>query len=225
MSTRPFVRMSDRALRLCGVLGIVSLASYTAAVVFAPLAYPGYDWMSQAVSDLSAMGAPSRELWNRLAFFHAPCGLACATATAIYVARNRAWSPLFRTGIYLFALMNWLSAVGYQLFPLAEAGKEITGFSSFMHVYVVTTGVVLSSIASLACIAAASARSKGPKPLAVAAGIALALMFVGAVGTAVVPTRYFGVVERCSVFAAVGFNAILGLSLARGKLAQHSAVT
>lgn len=223
MSAGSPVRQSDRIFHICGVLGIVSLASYTAAVVFAPLAYPGYDWMSQAVSDLSAMGAPSRELWNRLAFFHAPCGLACATATAIYVARNRAWSPLFRTGIYLFALMNWLSAVGYQLFPLAEAGKEITGFSSFMHVYVVTTGVVLSSIASLACIAAAGARSKGPKPLAVAAGIALALMFVGAVGTAVVPTRYFGVVERCSVFAAVGFNAILGLSLARGKLAQHSA--
>ena len=44
-----------------GLLGIVSLLSYTAAVVFSPLAYPGYDWMAQAVSDLSA-AAPSLEM-------------------------------------------------------------------------------------------------------------------------------------------------------------------
>ena len=40
-----------------GLLGVVSLLSYTAAVVFSPLAYPGYDWMAQAVSDLSAADA------------------------------------------------------------------------------------------------------------------------------------------------------------------------
>lgn len=49
-----------------GLLGILSFLSYTAAVVFAPLAYPGYDWMAQAVSDLSAADAPSLALWNRL---------------------------------------------------------------------------------------------------------------------------------------------------------------
>ena len=27
-----------------GLLGVVSFLSYTAAVVFAPLAYPGYNW-------------------------------------------------------------------------------------------------------------------------------------------------------------------------------------
>ena len=36
-----------------GLLGVVSFLSYTAAVVFAPLTYPGYNWMAQAVSDLS----------------------------------------------------------------------------------------------------------------------------------------------------------------------------
>lgn len=34
-------------LNYCGLLGIVSLLSYTAAVVFSPLAYPGYNWMAQ----------------------------------------------------------------------------------------------------------------------------------------------------------------------------------
>ena len=49
-----------------GLLGVVSFLSYTAAVVFAPLTYPGYNWMAQAVSDLSAANAPSLALWNQL---------------------------------------------------------------------------------------------------------------------------------------------------------------
>ena len=32
-----------------GLLGVVSFLSYTAAVVFAPLTYSGYNWMAQAV--------------------------------------------------------------------------------------------------------------------------------------------------------------------------------
>ena len=42
-----------------GIFGVISLLSYGAMVFFSPLAYPGYDWMSMAVS-LSAVGAPSR---------------------------------------------------------------------------------------------------------------------------------------------------------------------
>lgn len=40
-----------------GLLGIVGFLSYAGAVIFAPLAYPGYNWMAQAVSDLSAANA------------------------------------------------------------------------------------------------------------------------------------------------------------------------
>ncbi len=32
-----------------GICGIISLLSYTAMVVFSPLVYPGYDWLSMAV--------------------------------------------------------------------------------------------------------------------------------------------------------------------------------
>lgn len=49
--------MKKSLLNYCGLLGIVAFLSYTAAVVFSPMAYPGYDWMAQAVSDLSAANA------------------------------------------------------------------------------------------------------------------------------------------------------------------------
>ena len=46
--------MKRSLIHWLGLTGIVALLSYTAAVIFAPFAYPGYNWMAQAVSDLSA---------------------------------------------------------------------------------------------------------------------------------------------------------------------------
>lgn len=66
-----------------GLLGVVSFLSYTAAVVFAPLTYPGYNWMAQAVSDLSAANAPSLALWNQLSALYNACEVVCATVVCI----------------------------------------------------------------------------------------------------------------------------------------------
>lgn len=65
--------MKKTLLQKLGLLGVVSLLSYTAAVVFSPLAYPGYNPMAQAASDLSAANAPSLSLWNRLRAFYNVC--------------------------------------------------------------------------------------------------------------------------------------------------------
>ena len=59
--------MKRSLIHWLGLTGIAALFSYAAAVIFAPFAYPGYNWMAQAVSDLSAETAPSRQLWNQLA--------------------------------------------------------------------------------------------------------------------------------------------------------------
>ncbi len=53
--------MNRKLINWLGLLGILALASYTAAVVFSPIAFPGYNWMEQAVSDLSADRVPVRE--------------------------------------------------------------------------------------------------------------------------------------------------------------------
>ena len=48
------------------------------------------------------------------------------------------------------------------------------------------------------------------------AAVALTLMMIGAIGTGIAPPQYFGIVERCSVFAATGYNAVLGWYLFKG---------
>ena len=202
-------------LNYCGLLGVVSLLSYTAAVVFSPLAYPGYNWMAQAVSDLSAANAPSLALWNRLSSLYNSCELLCVMMVCVGIQGQK--TKLLRTGIYLFTAMEWISAVGYRMFPLSDSGYA-GELQDMMHM-VVTALVVLLSIASLTVIIIAGARDKRCRSYGVCAAVALGMMLVGALGMKIVPAGYFGVVERFSVFAATGFNAALGLHLFLGERA------
>lgn len=196
-----------------GLLGVLSLLSYTAAVVFAPLAYPGYNWMAQAVSDLSASGAPSQMLWQQLASLYDVCGVVSVTLVCVFIQDKL--TKTLRVGIYLFAVMNWISSVGYAMFPLSDSGNA-GAFQNIMHIYVVTVLVVLLSIASLIVIMVGGYRDRRYRSLAIWASIALLLMIAGAIGTNIVPREYFGIPERFSVFAAAGFNAVLGVYLYRG---------
>lgn len=195
-------------INYCGLLGIVALFSYTAAVVFSPLAYPGYNWMTQAVSDLSAANAPSLRLWNQLSSLYSVCTLVCA---GIQGRESRT----LRLGIYLFTAMEWVSVVGFSMFPLSDSGYAGT-FQDQMNIFS-TIIVVLLSILSLVLIMIAGIKDKAYRLYGVFAGIALGMMLVGALGMNIVPKAYFGVVERFSVFAAVGYNAVLGMQLFRMK--------
>lgn len=204
--------MKKPLIQKLGLLGVVSFLSYAAAVIFAPLAYPGYDWMAQAVSDLSAANAPSLALWNRLTALYNVCEVACVTVVCIGIQGKR--TKLLRVGVYIFAVMEWVSAVGFRAFPLTDSGFAGT-FQDTMHI-AVTGVVVLLSIVSLVIIIIAGAKDRSCRSYSVCAGIALAMMLVGAVGMKLVPAEYFGGVERFSVFAATGFNAALGIHLFAG---------
>lgn len=195
-----------------GLLGIISLLSYSAAVLVTPLAYPGYNWMEQAVSDLSATKAPSLMLWNQLASLYNLCGLISIIMVCVFIQKKL--NKTIRLGIYLFAMMNWVSAVGYSIFPLI-INESVWNFQNIMHI-AVTGMVVLLSISSLVIIMLGGYRNQQYVSLAVWATVALLIMVIGAIGTAIVPAEFFGIPERFSVFSATGFNAILGIYLFMG---------
>ncbi len=201
--------MKKNLLNYCGLLGVVAFLSYTAAVVFSPLAYPGYDWMAQAVSDLSAANAPSLTLWNRLSCLYSACTLVCAMMVCVGIQGRK--TRLLRVGIYLFTMMEWVSAVGFGMFPLSDSGYAGT-FQDKMHI-LSTILVVVLSIVSLLVMIVAGVRDKSCRSYGIFAAIALGMMLVGALGMNIVPKEYFGIVERFSVFAATGFIAVLGVHL------------
>src|SRR4051812_38817439 len=67
------VRLFTRLLLSCGILSSVW---YVVINIITPLYYAGYSVASQTVSELSAIGAPSRSLWVLLCIFYSPLVIA-----------------------------------------------------------------------------------------------------------------------------------------------------
>lgn len=199
-------------LRKLGIFGLFSLLSYTAMVVFSPLAYPGYDWMSMAVSDLTAEGAPSLQLATRLNALFGPCSVVSIMAVCVAMAGSK--SKVFKSGVYSFAGMEWICNVGYTMFPwVADAPNSNP--QNVCHL-IVTILVVVLSLAALIMISF-SAKYEGLKSLGIWAIVCLGAMVLGPIGTGLLPKAVFGIFERLSTFSAVIFNAVLGVYLLTGK--------
>lgn len=108
------VKMKKTLINYLGLLGIISLISYTLAVVFSPFGYPGYNWMSQAVSDLSAQNAPSKMLWNQLSSLYMPCGIVSITLVCVFIQQKLNKTTRKRYLSFCFnelAIMCWLYVI------------------------------------------------------------------------------------------------------------------
>ena len=205
----------EKRVRMFGILGVISLLSYTAMVVFSPLAYPGYDWLSMAVSDLGAEGAPSEQLASQLNVLFGPCGLLSIMFVCVGVTGCK--SKVLKSGIYFFAAMEWICNVGYNLFPWVKDAPA-SNPQNVMHL-LVTVLVVVFSLASLVLVAI-GARKEEMKSLGIWAIVCLVAMLIGPLGTSLLPKAVFGLFERFSTFSAVVFNAILGIYLMKGRFGK-----
>ena len=122
---------------------------------------------------------------------------------------------LFRIGIYLFTVMNWISKIGYEMFALDDAGKQISSFQEVMHM-AVTALVVILSIVSLILLIISGIRNKEVRGVGIWAAIFFAMMLIGPIGMKAFPPQYFGIAERFSIYSAIGLNAVLGIYLFNG---------
>ena len=76
----------QKALLFCGIL---SSLWYVAINIIVPTYYPGYSSMSLTVSELSAIGAPTRYLWVVLCIPFTLLEIAFACGTFLSAGRNR----------------------------------------------------------------------------------------------------------------------------------------
>ncbi len=215
--------MNKKLLNWFGLLGVAALISYAIAAYFCRAAFPGYNWMESAVSDLSARTAPSAPLWDKLsAVFSA--GIVCDTCVAIYVSDKKISSKLFRVGIYMFIIKSWISKLGYAMFPLDDAGKDISGINETMHM-IVTAFVVGLSVISLIILIIAGIKQKEVRDIGIWAAVCFVMMLMGPVGMASFPPEYFGIAERFSIYAANIFSAILGVYLFSGFRKAYDSIS
>ena len=201
--------MEEKMIKRMGiwaaVCGILSIIFYLLHDVIGAMNYPGYQWMKQAVSDLTATDAPSFIIARALSGIHGIFTCVCCAFLCVMAMNAR---KCLRIGIYLLTAMHGISAVGYSLFPLSSSGYD-GSVQSFMHVYIVTVLVVLLSIISLIVIAVGSFRD-GKKVLGILASVTFICMVFGAVGSMILPKEIFGIVERFSTYGIVVFTGILG---------------
>lgn len=191
------------------VCGVLSAVFYFLHDIIGAANYPGYYWMERAVSDLTATDAPSFAAASGYVTVYKIFTCIACTCISLLVWNER---KSLRTGVYIFAIMQGISAVGYALFPLTGSGYD-GSTQSFIHVYVLTAAVVLLSIVSLTFIAIGSFKEKY-RLLGILAVTSLAAMFFGAVGSQNVPKEYFGIAERFSTYSATVFTGILAVYVA-----------
>ena len=201
--------MGKKLINWLCLSGVLSIIIYLLHDIVGAMNYPGYNWMSQAVSDLTATDSPSFVIASGFVAVYKILSCLCSALLCILIKNEK--KKTLRLGVYLFSIMNFISAIGYALFPLSSSGFD-GSIQSIIHVYVLTAVVVLLSIISLILIAVGSFKGENKhKVLGVLALMSLVLMFIGAVVSQSVSKEIFGIFERFSTYSAVIFTGILGL--------------
>lgn len=191
--------------------GVLALALYIAMDALAALRYEGYSYRHQTISELSAVGAPTRSLWLWLTVPYELLVLGFAVG-ALAVANGRWRHKLVGASLLGYALVGiaWPFAPMHQREVLAAGGET---FSDTMHLVLagVTSGLFLLMMA-------AGWRAFGRRfQWYTIATVALLLVFgmlVAAEADDVgknASTPWVGAWERLNVFGAMLWMAVFGL--------------
>jgi len=169
-------------LLICGVL---SSLLYVAMNVFAAMQWEGYSSVSQTVSELSAIGAPTRPLWVLLAIPYSLLVTAFGCGVWVSGGRNRylhivggstvaygviglAWpfAPMHLRGAVptLTDSMHIGFAVVTFLIMLVAIGFGAAAFGKRFRVYSVATAAVLVTFGTLAGLDAPRIAANLPTP-------------------------------------------------------------
>jgi hypothetical protein len=206
-------------LKVLLVCGILSSLLYAGTDILAAMRWEGYSYTSQTISELMAIGAPTRPLLVALLSVYNP--LVIAFGIGVWGSAGRK-SGLRVTGILMVAY-GAVGFVGLLFAPMHLRGAEGSATDT-MHA-IVTSVLVLLILLFIGF--GAAARGKGFHLYSIAT-ILILLVFGALAGlqgpriAAQLPTPWLGVMERVNVY----FSLLWVLMLAVVRLrAQGSAST
>ncbi|MDH5439194.1 MAG: DUF998 domain-containing protein [Candidatus Bathyarchaeota archaeon] len=207
-------RMLRNLLLICGIL---SSLLYVGTDILAGTLWEGYSFTSQAISELSAIGAPTRPLVVPLDLAYDVLMIAFGLGVWGY-SRKRA---LRFTGGLLVG-MGAVGLVQVSFFPMHLRGAEAT-FTDIMHSILAGVHVLLILLAM-----GFGATAYGKRFRLYSIGTLLTLLVLGAVlgfvGGAqitvqgkIAPPQWFGVSERITVYGSMLWVVVLAIVLLRAE--------
>lgn len=195
-----------KAFIICGILAPII---YIATDLFAGMIYSGYDFSSQAISELSAIGAPTRALWIAMTFIFNP--LLVAFGIGIY-GTGDANRSLRITG-FLVTVWGLLGFI-WLFFPMNMRGA-IGSSTDTMHLVMAGITVLLMTFFMGFGASAHGTRFRSFSVLTI-----LTMLFFGALTgqqapnvAAQLPTPWMGVMERISVYSPMLWIFVLAIVL------------
>lgn len=199
------------ALELLLACGILSPLLFVARNVFVPRLFDGYRLASQTVSELSAIGAPTRPLWVWLGTVY--CLLFAAFGWGVWKSAglNR---PLRVAGSLMVA--NGVVSLFWP--PMHLRGQELTLTDTMHIIWTIVTGLLMM-------LAVGFAAAAFGKRFRLYSSATLMIFFVfgaltGMEGPRVaanLPTPWIGVWERIIIAAQMLWIAVLAVTLLRNQ--------
>ena len=205
------------ALKLLLTCGILSPLLFVAMNAFVPTLFEGYSLTSQTVSELSAIGSPTRPLWFRLGTIYGLLFAAFGWGVWKSAGPSR---PMRVAG----ALMVADGVISLFWPPMHLRGAEVTLTDTLHIVWTAVTGLLMM----LAVGFAAAALGKRFRLYSIAT---LVIFFVfgaltgmdGPRVAANLPTPWVGVWERIIIAAQMLWIAVLAIILLRNRAAWQRA--
>jgi hypothetical membrane protein len=206
-TVRRRTRLQDNLL-ICGILAAFA---YLVTDVLGALRYPGYDFTSQGVSELMAVGAPTKDLVNSVFIVYG----VLAVALAAGVLRESSGRRTLRvTGLLLlcYAIVGMFGS-RFPAYPRGAGGIN----DSLPHI-ILTAVLVLLMLGALGFGAYALGtrfRIYSLVTLGTIVALGVASGVYGSRLAAQQSTPGFGIVERALIYAFLVWAAVLGVALVR----------
>jgi hypothetical protein len=208
---------SNTLLKVLLVCGILSSLLYVATDILAGMLWEGYSFSSQAISELSAIGATTRPLVVTLGIIYDVLLIAFGLCVWVIAGRQRRHALRLVGGVLVA-----IGVIGFMwapLFPMHLRGAEMT-FTDTMH-WAIAGVVVLLTLVMITLGAIAYRRwfrlySIGTLAMLVVVGM-WSIFVGGAQIAAQQPTPFFGLTERITVYGYLAWVAVLAIVFLRGK--------
>jgi len=207
---------SHRFLLICGILSSVL---YVVMNIIAPVNYPGYDPVSQTVSELSAIDAPTRSLW-------VPLGFVYTLLVAFFgwgIWQSAEHNRYLRIG---GALLLTYGLIGLGWPPMHQREVLAAGGGTFTD----TMHIVYSMVTVLLMLLTMWFTSKGlDKHFHYYSVVSVSMLIILGTWTGLqaprlqqnMPTPWLGLVERVLIFIFLVWIVVLAIILLKTKNGNH----